>query len=201
MKIFVIGFHKTGTTSLELALNRLGFNVYGGDQKLLSIKNVSERQKYIKNILKQYNVVQDMPWPLFYKELYEMFPDSKFILTYRSPEKWIKSVVQFFAGIKFPLHQKIYGVPCAAGYEDIYLHKYNAHNQEVLEFFNGNSNFLVMEAGKNFDYGTLCGFLEVRAIPSEAFPHGRNNSKRLLPKFKWYRQLRSYYWNLKKGYN
>ena len=57
-----------------------------------------------------------------------------------------------------------------------------------------------MEPKLNFDFKTLCQFLEIEDIPEEPFPHGRNNGKRILPKFKWYRDLRSMYWNYKKNY-
>lgn len=42
-KVFVIGFQKTGTTSLEIALEALGYKVYGGDKNLLRFEK-SERR-------------------------------------------------------------------------------------------------------------------------------------------------------------
>lgn len=199
-KVFIIGFQKTGTTSLEHALEYLGYRVYGGDKNLMKYENKTELKSYIKDTLKSWDAVQDMPWPLFYKELFELYPDAKFILTIRDTEKWIKSVVQYFASIRIPLHQKIYGVPCAEGYEYRYIELYEHYNAEILKYFNDKSNFLVMELGRNFDYNTLCGFLNITHIPDENFPHSRNNKKRILPKYKLYRCVRSIYWNYKKRY-
>lgn len=198
-KVFVLGFQKTGTTSLENALKRLGYKVYGGDKNLLKFKDVEKLKIYIGRILKDYDAVQDMPWPLFYRELYELYPDAKFILTYREPEKWIKSVVRYFAKIRIPMHRKIYGVPHAEGYEETYLKIYKKYNAEILKFFEGKKNFLMMEIGKNFDYNTLCPFINIEDIPAEDFPRSRSN-KQNLSKYVWYRNLRSIYWNLKKGY-
>ena len=199
-KIFVIGFQKTGTTSLDLALQRLGYRVYCVDKNLLKFKKEEDLKNYILKILKNWDAVQDMPWPLFYKELYDLYPDAKFILTKREPDDWFNSVKRFFGSIRIPFHKNIYHVPCAEGYEKEYKAIYNKHNDGVLKFFNEKDNFLCMEPKCNFDYKTLCHFLQIENIPLEAFPHGRNNRKRKLPNYKLYRDLRSAYWNFKKRY-
>jgi len=199
-KVFVIGFQKTGTTSLEHALQYLGYRVYGGDKNLMKFTNTEDLKDYIKKTLDSWDAAQDMPWPLFYKELYYIYPDAKYILTLRDTNKWIRSMVTYFASIRIPLHKSIYGVPSAEGYENRYKDVYEQNNAEILNFFNNKPNFLIMEMGKNFNYETLCNFLEIEVIPKEPFPHARNNKKRILPNYKLYRDLRSMYWNFKKGY-
>ena len=199
-KVFVIGFQKTGTTSLEHALQKMHYRVYGGDKDLMKFDNTENLKNYISETLKSWDAVQDMPWPLFYRELYELYPNAKYILTFRDTEKWIVSVVKYFASIRIPLHRKIYNVPCAEGYENVYRKVYDEHNMMVREFFKDKQNFIEMEMGRNFDYKTLCDFLNISQIPKEEFPHSRNNKKRILPNYKLYRQCRSYYWNLKKNY-
>lgn len=199
-KVFIIGFQKTGTTSLDLALQKLGFKVYGVDKNLLKFKSGEDLKAYILTILKNWDAVQDMPWPLFYKELYALYPNAKFILTKRDEDDWYNSAKRFFGSIRIPFHKKIYHVPCAEGYEKEYKEIYNKHNEEVLNFFKGKDNFLLMEPKQNFNYKTLCHFLEIDNVPVEDFPHGRNNKKRKLPNYKLYRDIRSLYWNYKKRY-
>ncbi|WP_242155134.1 sulfotransferase family protein [Aestuariivivens sediminis] len=199
-KVFVIGFQKTGTTSLEHALQYLGYRVYGGDKNLMKYTNSDDLKAYIKTTLHSWDAVQDMPWPLFYKELYEIYPEAKYILTLRNTNTWIRSVVTYFASIRIPLHKTIYGVPCAEGYEFRYKEVYEQTNARILKFFKNKPNFLVMEMEKDFNYQTLCGFLNIDEIPQEAFPHARHNKKRKLPNYKLYRDLRSLYWNFKKNY-
>lgn len=199
-KVFVIGFQKTGTTSLEHALQYLGYRVYGGDKNLLKFDTKDELKSYIQKTLESWDAVQDMPWPQVYRELYDLYPEAKFILTVRDTDKWIQSVIKYFASIRVPLHRKIYNVPCAEGYEGVYKTVYNKHNEDVLEFFKDKNNFMVMEQGKNFNYDTLCRFLDIEEVPEKAFPHARNNRKRKLPNYKLYRDLRSMYWNFKKKY-
>ncbi|GAA4267984.1 sulfotransferase [Hyunsoonleella aestuarii] len=199
-KVFVIGFQKTGTTSLELALINLGYRVYGGDKNLFKFKDQKSLNNYILETLKYWDAVQDMPWPLFYKELHQLYPEAKFILTYRHTQDWIKSVVKYFASIRIPLHEKIYNVPCAEGYEQKYIDVYNNFNVEVIDFFKDKENFIIMEQNKNFNYETLCQFLNMPIVPKDLFPHARNNKKRKLPNYKWYRDLRSIYWNFRNKY-
>lgn len=199
-KVFIIGFQKTGTTSLEHALESLDYRVYGGDKTLMKIENTESLKLYINDTLLTWDAVQDMPWPLFYRELYDLYPDGKFILTIRDTQKWISSVKKYFASIRVPLHKKIYNVPCAEGHESVYIDVYQQHNREVKEFFKEKSNFIVMEQGENFDFKTLCGFLSIDKVPKTAFPHARNNKGRMLPNYKIYRDLRSLYWNIKKKY-
>lgn len=198
-KVFVIGFQKTGTTSLESALELFGYRVYGGDKNLMKFFDDRDLKAYIKATLIQWDAVQDMPWPLFYKQLYDLYPDAKFILTKRNTEAWIKSVVRHFGQVRIPLHRKIYQVPKAEGYEESYIEKYEKHNSEVLRFFKGKPNFLEMEIGINFNYKTLCDFLEIEKPEADEFPHSRKN-KQSYNNYKWYRFLRALYVNYKKNY-
>jgi len=144
-------------------------------------------------------LAQDMPWPLFYKELYELYPDAKFILTYRNPDSWIKSVIKYFASIRIPLHKEIYKVPCAEGYEEVYLNFYKNLNNQIIEFFSDKDNFIQLETGTDFNYNKIYSFLEIDEIPQKVFPNSRKNIQ-YLSKYKIYRDIRSYYINHKKGY-
>lgn len=196
-KVFVIGFQKTGTTTLETVLKNLGYTVAGGDKNLIKFKDREELKQYISKKLKNFDAVQDMAWPLFYKELYELYPNAKFILTYRDPDLWIKSVVKYFAKIKNTMHQRIYGVDYAEGNEEAYLKIYKKFNAEVLDFFKDKENFLCMDMKSDFNYETLYPFLGIKEIPNGSFPKSRSNTQKL-SNFKIYRELRSLYWNFKR---
>ena len=198
-KVIVLGFHKTGTSSIDKVLKDYNFNVHGVDKKILKLKKRKDIYHRIKQILNKYDAVQDMPWPLFYKELYELYPNAKFILTYRQPDFWIRSVIKYFASIRIPLHQKIYGVPCAEGYKDTYLAVYNKLNDEIINFFEHKKNFLLMDMNKNFNYETIDEFLELKQVKRGQL-FNLNKNKQNLSEFKLYRQLRSFFLNTKKGY-
>src|SRR5438309_7687244 len=108
-KVFGIGFHKTGTTSLAKALSYLGYRVTGPN----GVNNpdiTREVYNMAFDLAKRFDAFQDNPWPILYKELDERFPGSKFVLTVRSTSDWIKSVVNHFAEEETPMREWIYGV-------------------------------------------------------------------------------------------
>lgn len=73
-----IGFHKTGTFTLDTALKKLGYKVLGAKTELASALLHSDIESVLK-ITEKYDAFQDNPWPLLYKELNRKFSNSKFI--------------------------------------------------------------------------------------------------------------------------
>ena len=104
MKIFCIGFNKTGTTSLQRLLLDEGFidsRQEHFEQNLDSyvLKNYSTYTGIIKTCYSTSNIFQDIPFslPNFYKELYKEFPEAYYILTVRdSSEVWYNSLDRFY---------------------------------------------------------------------------------------------------------
>jgi hypothetical protein len=92
-KVFGIGLNKTGTTTLGECGKILGLCCTSCDKGLL--EDVASRNDFSRIIHKvnQHDLFEDWPWPLIYKQLDQMFPGSKFILTVRSSEgKWLESL-------------------------------------------------------------------------------------------------------------
>jgi len=94
-KVFGIGFHKTGTKTLKQALTILGYKVSGPNLELVDELSQNKYDAAFE-LVNRFDAFQDNPWPLLYKTLDENFEGSKFILTRRDDEKWIKSVVNYF---------------------------------------------------------------------------------------------------------
>jgi len=171
-KVFCIGFHKTGTTSIQVALRTLGYRVTGpnGVQDPKIAENI---HRLIEETVPQFDAFQDNPWPIVYKELDEKYPGSKFILLMRNPDSWIKSQVGHFGLSQTPMRRWIYGdnAGCPQGNEAIYLRRYLQHNMEVLLHFRDRpQDLLVMDLGKGDGWEKLCPFLGER-IPGRPFPH------------------------------
>ena len=79
-KVFGIGFHKTGTSSLGTALEVLGYRVCSA--KMYLVKQLEKNNvEPALELAEQYDAFQDFPWPLIFKEPDEQYPNSKFILT------------------------------------------------------------------------------------------------------------------------
>lgn len=176
-KIFCIGFHKTGTKSLAAALRAVGYRVTG--------PNGVKDPDIAKNVLgmayglvENYDAFQDNPWPIIYKELDKKFPGSKFILTLRDSESWIKSQVRHFGSQKTPMRKWIYGVGCPEGNEEIYVKRFEKHNTEVLTYFKGRLNdLLVLNLPQGDGWEKLCPFLGT-TIRNRPFPHANKASER-----------------------
>lgn len=176
-KVFCIGFHKTGTTSLELALKKLGYRVTGSfGTKDPAIADKVHEMAYA--MAEDYDAFEDNPWPILYKELDARFPGSKFILTRRPAEAWIRSQVRDFATTETPMRRWIYGedAGCPEGNEETYIARYERHNREVLEYFSDRpDDLLVFDLPKGDGWDKLCPFLG-HEIPDEPFPHANKAS-------------------------
>jgi hypothetical protein len=176
-KVFCIGFHKTGTTSLELALRKLGYRVQGSfGTKDPDIANKVHELAYA--LVEQFDAFEDNPWPILYRELDQRFPGSKFVLTRRPTESWILSQVKDFASTETPMRRWIYGANagCPQGNEAIYVARYERHNREVQEYFAARpDDLLIIDLPNDDGWSRLCPFLG-HAIPNAPFPHANKAS-------------------------
>ena len=188
-KVFCIGFHKTGTTSLEVALKKLGYRVTGSfGTKDPDIASKVHEMAYA--MVPRYDAFEDNPWPVLYRELDERFPGSKFVLTRRPPENWIQSQVKDFATTETPMRRWIYGedAGCPEGNEETYIARYERHNREVLDYFKDRpDDLLVVDFPNDDGWSRICPFLG-HDIPSSPFPHA--NKASLSRKFKnWLKKV------------
>ena len=174
-KVFCVGFHKTGTTSLAVALKKLGYRVTGSfGTKDADISEKVHRLAFEKAL--EYDAFQDNPWPILYQELDNKFPDSKFILTRRSSESWILSQVRDFGLAETPMRKWIYGVGCPEGNEDVFIARYERHNREVLAYFSDRGDDLLeFDLSGGDGWAKLCAFLG-HDIPDQPFPHANKAS-------------------------
>jgi len=169
-KVFGIGFHKTGTTSLAAALRQLGYSVTGPNFiRCPSLDRDVLRLAFA--VAEQFDAFQDNPWPVIFRELDERFPGSKFILTLRSSESWIASQVRHFGRQETPMRKWIYGVGCPIGNEATYIERFERHNADVKAHFRERDrDLLVMEFSKGDGWAKLCPFLG-KDVPTIPFPH------------------------------
>ena len=83
---------KTGTTSLHAALEILGFDSFhwgrGEAPRIWNEMNSFGRS----NTLEQWYALSDNPIRVIYQKLDRAYPGSKFILTVRDEQDWLKSV-------------------------------------------------------------------------------------------------------------
>jgi hypothetical protein len=177
-KVFCIGFHKTGTTSLAAALERLGYRVagpFGVRDRAIAEHALGEALARVE----RYDAFQDNPWPLLYRELDERCPGSRFVLTVRPDNEWIDSVVSHFGGVSTPMREWIYGEGAGdpVGHEQTYLERHRRHVADVQAHFADRPEaLLTMDLGRGDSWDELCAFLGTRGR-DEPFPHANRNSR------------------------
>ena len=170
-KLFGVGFHKTGTSSLGRALERLGFRVggpFGVRDPDIARTAWPEAQRRLEAV----DAVQDNPWPLLFRELDAAVPDGRFILTVRPTDDWWGSVLSHFGGRSSPMREWIYGEGHGdpVGHEAVYRERYERHNAEVTAWFADRpDDLLVLRLTEGEGWPELCSFLG-RPVPEEDFP-------------------------------
>jgi len=186
-KVFGIGFQKTGTSSLGLAFEELGYRTasYWQFRDFANDAGVTREKLWtrMREVMgASFDAGKDTPFPIFYRELDVEYPGSKFILVIRETEKWFQSALDDFGSHPNEIHRLIYGVPAPAGRRDVWVARYERHNREVQEYFAGRPADLLtlhLDEGE-VGWAPICRFLNAET-PDKPWPHANTKaSKRKL---------------------
>ena len=184
-KVFGIGLSRTGTVTLTVVLKILGYDAIHAPLPVFLREGLAET-------IKKHDAFTDSEVAYQYKELDELFPNSKFILTIRPIWLWLRSYETFFLRDD-PIHEtwyelmfKLYGSRTFD--EEKFRVGYIKHNKEVKEYFKDRpDDLLVIEFGKVDEWIEICKFLnkpipmrwiELRTKDFEkrwVFPHQNSN--------------------------
>lgn len=183
-KVFGIGFHRTGTTTLQTALEELGYRVTGMTETDWNAY-ANGRFDLLSNTVDRFDGFRDMPWPLMYEWLYLRYPTARFILTVRDDIAWARSCAATYKSRPHAMFPVIYGFESFAGNEARARVVYHAHSDKVRKFFADKPDqFLEVDFTNNPDWKTLCAFLD-EAVPSRPFPHANRRPKSLVSRLFW----------------
>ena len=174
-KVFGIGWAKTGTTTLGKCLEILGFDHQSQDLSL--VKDIANNDlSRIIALAEKKESFEDWPWIMLYKELDETFPGSRFILTKRDSDKWIRSYRNMLTNQGDPndeinqTRRTLYGLPFPDVSKEQLIERYETHNSEVEHYFRERSkDLLIVNWEKGQGWKELCEFLG-KEIPNEPFP-------------------------------
>ena len=182
-RVFNIGLHRTGTSSLAEALSMLGYKVWHGPyfKKL-------ENDYYTKfNALVDTQVVGDNHPDFNFKKLYKKFPNAKFILTVRNDlDKWCKSIDK--TNLKYRDHMIVLPESYLSTlnmYNDIITdvdikdvthddlkNAYKNHANDVIDFFKDKpGQLLIFNIIDGDGWEKLCKFLNKDLPNQEKFPY------------------------------
>ncbi len=195
LKVIGAGKGRTGTVSLKLALEKLGFGpcyhmseLMQNPQHWPTWERVFDEQPINwEDIYKDYLAAVDTPNDAFYRELAAFYPEAKLILTVRDPDSWYRSVsatvwsdeVQSrllrggpLAGVMTKLvayYTKHTGLQIGPGRmptREQAIADFTRHNDAVRREFSP-ERLLVYEAKQGWE--PLCKFLNV-PVPDAPFP-------------------------------
>jgi hypothetical protein len=99
MKLIGAGFGRTGTASLQAALETVGLRpcyhmreVFARPDDALFWERAALGQDVdFRSLFKDWQATVDWPACTFYRELMELYPEAKVLLSVRDPEKWYES--------------------------------------------------------------------------------------------------------------
>ena len=201
--VFQIGMVCAGSTSLCEALNileipSLHWEGPGPDYKKFETDVIPENIKSNRRLFypydEQFTGFLDFNGLLFYQTLYEMYPESKFIYTWRANLPWFKSALRLNQNrwrIGEPVYigsgpdrismvntnnsQDIPAKELALKMKD--MQDYWIQHQRIPEFFKDDPRFLQMKIcdGDNDGWEKLCSFLG-KDIPDVDFPSLKSNN-------------------------
>ena len=201
LKVIGVGFGRTGTLSLKVALEHLGFGPCH-HMKEVMLNNAqaewfSQASRGIEvdwqKIFKKYSSAVDWPAAAYYQELADTFPEAKIVLGIRDPDTWYKSVsntifkvipnfpkwVRFI----FPRSDKVFNMiektiwqgEFSGQFEDkrFAIQVYNDRIETIKKAFPPER--LLIHSSKD-GWKPLCEFLDV-AIPVTPYPWLNDSAK------------------------
>ena len=192
LKVIGAGFGRTGTLSLKIALERIGFGpcyhmmeVFPRPDHVARWHRLAfEQSMDWDEIFRGFHATVDWPAARWWREIAAHFPDAKVLLSVRDPEAWYKSVTDtIYQPMKSPAPD---GAPelvrlqtemarkaiLSETFDNRFEDKAHAievfknHTQEVRDAIDP-ARLLVFDVREG--WGPLCGFLEV-PVPDEPFP-------------------------------
>jgi len=196
VQVICLWLSRTGTSSLAAALDTLGFGpcyhlwalFSSGRNELPSWFKIFDEggvnAQAFDGLFRSYRSVVDQPPALLPHALYSAYPDAKFILSVRDPEKWATSMRStLFPAIMDVISKtdcKTYLDETLARWDEDYLLKYHndrlfSHPQEELIAHNERVKSIIPEE-KLLIYSVedgwepLAKFLDVET-PNTTFPH------------------------------
>ena len=188
-KVFGIGLSRTGTKTLTSSLYHLGINTIHYPDDATTLRELASGN-YKFSVLKEFDGITDITVAPFYPQLDRLFPGSKFILTVRDKETWLKSIEQHWYGrsafsdlpylpsereihmrIRRLLRSAVYG--CYEFSRDRLSYVYDLHYKNVTDYFkNKPESLLVLDICAGEGWEKLCPFLGKPHI-DKPFPYIR----------------------------
>lgn len=188
LQVIGSGLGRTGTKSLQTALNMLGvgpchhmIEVLAHPESLPLWIEAGKGHPQWDTIFADYRAVVDYPGAAFWRELTDFYPDAKVLHTVRDADEWFESTqATIFAPGSVPVRAINSGEGTMGAFFGGFLGElrnrlndrafmiehFHRHNEEVLATLPA-ERVLVYQAGQGWE--PLCAFLGV-AVPAAPYP-------------------------------
>jgi hypothetical protein len=179
------GLGRTGTKSMQTALNMLGVGpchhmveVFAHPESMQLWIDASEGRPNWDLIFKDYQSMVDYPGAAYWRQIAEHFPNAKVLHTVRDPDKWFDSTqATIFApqaearaevkGLRDRFFESFVGDMRPHLADRAYMTDYFRRHTEAVKAAIPADRLLVFEVGEGWD--RLCRFLGV-PVPADAYP-------------------------------
>lgn len=198
LRVIGAGFGRTGTLSLKIALEQLGFGkCYHMVELLKNRSGITHWERALcqqpvnwNQLFEGYQSAVDFPACYHIEELTRHYPEAKVILTTRDPDSWYASarqtilkarptLLQIIATLaKYPFSKNARHMTRIGIHNNTLLSKRLTDEQEAKRIYREHNdrvrqlvpekNLLVYQVHQGWE--PLCSFLGC-SIPPEAFPH------------------------------
>jgi Sulfotransferase domain len=192
MQVIGAGFGRTGTMSMQAALELLGYRSYHMKEITEAPGHLQAWHEFVsgrarmdwKTLFESYEATVDFPACIYYRELLQEFPDAKVILNVRDPQRWYQSFLTLQETTdRFRVFRFVPRARRFLNFVDLLLGKvffdrprdrdhciavFNRHNQEVQEYV-PRERLLVFRVQEGWE--PLCKFLGCKVPEGIPFPH------------------------------
>ena len=187
LSVIGAGFGRTGTESIKIALEALGF---GPCHHMTEIEPDSEQSRFWRDAVTNespdwdlgfsgYNATVDWPSAYWWRELSEHYPEAKILLTVRSSESWYASFSQTIQPLilrntdpdslgRTLIQQRVFGNRID---DRDYVTRIYKDNIREVEASIAPERLLTYQLGSG--WAPLCEFLQV-PVPDIPFPRSNN---------------------------
>jgi hypothetical protein len=192
LRVIGAGLGRTGTLSLKVALEQLGFtSCYHMAEVIMNPSHAAlwtaaaDGRADWERIFEGYAATVDYPGCRYWRELAETYPEAKVVLSVRDPDKWFESTQEtiFSERSRQQLNYE--------GFEEFFeknvfsqfgerihdrgfmIEAFRRHNEDVKRAI-PSERLLVFEVSQGWE--PLCEFLDV-PVPTAPFPHANSREE------------------------
>lgn len=194
LRIVGAGLGRTGTLTLKTALEQLGLGpcyhmrevIDDPSRAPLWVEAAKGRADW-ERIFAGYSATVDYPGCTFWRELADLYPEAKVLLSVRDPDRWFESTQATIFSDAW--NQKCMNSPMAQFFEltvyrdfgdrihdRVFMTDYFRRHVADVERTIPKERLLVYEAREGWD--PLCAFLDI-PVPDEPFPHVNSREEML----------------------